>query len=971
MKHLKRTALVLFSLCALIVATAFISLHKPIVGKSGAGKEQGAPQAVNQKIVENYGKFPLSFEANQGQADSQVKFISRGSGYSLFLTSTEAVLSLQEPPASKGPLPSAPSSKSAAFVVKMRLVGANPSPQLTGRDELPGKSNYFIGNDPAKWRTNVPNYAKVKYADVYPGIDLVYYGNQRQLEYDFVVAPGADPRAIRFAIDGHKERRIDAKGDLVLEVEGSELRLHRPVIYQEINGSRRSFAGNFVIHDIRQVGFEVAQYDASKPLIIDPVLSYSTYLGGSSADSGSGIAVDSAGNAYVTGYTDSSDFPTTNVLKASKGGSTLVFVTKLNAAGSAVGYSTYFGGSGNDFGRGIAVDSSGNAYITGYTGSADFPTANAFQATKTVFGDAFVTKLNVTGSALVYSTYLGGSNGASGNGIAVDSSGNAYVTGTTASSDFPTANAFQPAFAGGFADAFVTKFNAAGSALVYSTYLGGRGSGDYGDTGNAIAVDSSGNAYVTGYTDSPDFPTANPFQAVTHCCNGYEYMGDAFVTKFNAAGSALIYSSHLGGSAWDVGNAIAVDPSGNAYVTGTTYSSDFPTANAIQPARPGSQNGFVTSFFVTKINAAGSAVVYSTYLDGGSFETGSTTGIAADSSGNAYVTGFTSSVDFPANAFQTDIRGYHNAFVTKFNAAGSALVYSSFLGGSGEDFGAGIAVDPLGNAYVTGSTCSADFPIANAFQAAYAGPDGCPYLGDAFVTKIPAVSAAPDPWQPAIAAMKTAAGTDSLNFWEWAWQWQYLPAFQGAPAGFGVVGSISPGVMGEIIVAGGGDGFRVVSAEQWALYYRQALTTDSLQQAASAMETATGTDSLNFWQWAWYWQRSPAFAGAPTGFGVLGSIDNTPGTIYKIIVDGGGDGFALVSAEQWALFYRISSMGVDCFRQSSRGWQSPDRWGTENRPSLRFHNSVQRGDLRSSFRHIYGDGQHDYSPKSPHGDFAA
>src|SRR5579872_5463409 len=257
-KHLKTTAFVAFSLCGFVVAPAFVPLHKPIAGKRVAGKEQGAPaqQAVNQKIVESYGKLPLSFEANQGQADSQVKFISRGSGYSLFLTSTEAVLSLQEPPARKEPLPSAPSAKSAA-VLRMKLVGANLSPQLTGRDELPGKSNYFFGNNPAKWRTNVPNYAKVKYSDVYPGIDLVYYGKQRQVEYDFVVAPGADPRAIRFALDGDEKRRIDGKGDLVLEAEGREIRLRRPVIYQEINRARQHIGGDFVIHGTRQVGFEV------------------------------------------------------------------------------------------------------------------------------------------------------------------------------------------------------------------------------------------------------------------------------------------------------------------------------------------------------------------------------------------------------------------------------------------------------------------------------------------------------------------------------------------------------------------------------------------------------------------------------------------------------------------------------------------------------------------------------------------
>ena len=628
-----KSALAICLLCPLAVAPAFVSFRRPVIGKSFAGKAQGAraPQTANPRIVESYGKLPLSFEANEGQTDSQVKFISRGTGYSLFLTSTEAVLSLKTP-------------SSSAIVLKMKLVGANPSPQLTGRDELPGKSNYFIGNDPAKWRTNVSNYAKVKYADVYPGVDLVYYGNQRQLEYDFLVSPSADPGAIRLAIDGCEKSRIDEQGDLVLEVDRSEIRLHQPVIYQEINRSRRSIGGKFVMRSEREVGFEIARYDASKPLIIDPVISYSTYLGGSGDESVGGIAVDSAGNAYITGTTDSSDFPTANPLQAvflrgicetlpvgtttfpcsvafvtklnaagsgviystylggggrDAGGRIAVdfagnayvtgstnstnfptanafqpvlagqrdaFVTKLNPAGSALIYSTYLGGSGLDFGFGIAVDSSGNAYVTGSTNSTDFPTANAFQAMN-IGNDAFVTKLNSAGSALLYSTFLGGSGSDGATGIAVDSSGNAYVTGSTSSTDFPTANAFQAAYGGDLSDAFVTKLNATGSALVYSTYLGGRGSGDNGDSGQAIAVDSSGNAYVTGYTDSGDFPTVNAFQPVYHCCTGYEYMGDAFVTKLNAAGSA-VYSSHLGGSVYDIGSGIAVDSSGNAYVTG-------------------------------------------------------------------------------------------------------------------------------------------------------------------------------------------------------------------------------------------------------------------------------------------------------------------------------------------------------------------------------------------------------------------
>ena len=747
----------------------------PIEGlKIGRTRGTGVPGSANARVIESYGKLPLSFEANQGQIDSDVKFLSRGSGYSLFLTSNEAVLSLKPTKPSRdregavtqprlpnetGPLAPARGSDRTTkepAVLRMKLAGANPSPQVSGVEELPGKSNYFIGNDATKWRTNVPTYAKVRYENVYPGIDLVYYGNQRQLEYDFVVAPGADPSTIRLAFpvsnptrDSNPSRdsdgavppranqspdrkggvalRIDPQGDLLLDPNATDLRLHRPVIYQEINGARQRIAGNFVTNNLNEVGFEVARYDASKPLIIDPVLSYSTYLGGSSSEQGYGIAVDSSGNAYVTGETYSTNFPTANAFQPAYGGvNSEAFVTKLNATGSALVYSTYLGGSDQDMGRGIAVDSSGNAYVTGSTISTNFPTANAIQARYGGNSDAFVTKLNATGSALVYSTYLGGSDIDSGSGIAVDSSGNAYVTGGTTSTNFPKVNAFQSSYGGVgggccFGDAFVTKLNATGSALVFSTYLGGSG----GDAGVGIAVDSSGNAYVTGSTTSTNFPTANAFQAVFGGgapANG----GDAFLAKINAAGSALVYSTYLGGSDVDGPNGIAVDSSGNAYVTGLTLSNNFPTANALQLGGG--------SAFVTKLNAAGSALVYSTHLGGsGILDQGA--GIAVDSSGNAYVTGITFYSNFPTvNAFQATYGGNGDVFLIKLDPAGSSLAYSTYLGGSGADYSYGIAVDSSGNAYVTGFTQSNNFPTANAFQPALNGS------ADAFVTKFPSVT---------------------------------------------------------------------------------------------------------------------------------------------------------------------------------------------------------------------------------------
>ena len=472
---MKRKAFVLFSLCLFLVATILVQIPGTLPKRDVMTEE--VAEATKQRVVETYGRLPLSFEANQGQTDSQVKFLSRGSRYRLFLTPTEAVLSLSSPQSSQraqrksSNFLSAFSASSAVndpnpkFVaLRMKLVGANPHPQVEGLEELPGKSKYFLGNDPSKWRTNVPHYAKVQYKDVYPGVDLVYYGNQRQLKYDLIVAPGADPEAIQLAFEGEENLEIDAQGDLVLDSDGGQVRLHKPLVYQEVAGVRREISGAYVLNGGGQVSFQVAAYHASQPLIIDPVLSYSTYLGGSGTDQGSAIAVDASGNAYVTGSTSSTDFPTASPFQPNKGGGfNDAFVTKLNAAGSGLVYSTYLGGgssdsSANDSGLDIAVDTSGNAYVTGGTESTDFPTASPIQPNKSGGAtDAFVTKLNAAGSALAYSTYLGGSGlFATGNSIAVDTSGNAYVTGFTESTDFPTASPFQSINAGD-RDAFIAK----------------------------------------------------------------------------------------------------------------------------------------------------------------------------------------------------------------------------------------------------------------------------------------------------------------------------------------------------------------------------------------------------------------------------------------------------------------------------------------------------------------------------------
>jgi len=673
------------------------------------------------RAAEAYGKLPLRFEANEGQTGAAVQFLSRGRGYTLFLTSAEAVLALKKSDKPSG----------EAATLRMQLLGANSGAKATGVEKLAGTVNYFIGNDPKKWRTNVPTYGKVEYRDIYPGVDLLYYGNQQQLEYDLVVAPGADPSVARLGIAGATKIQLDRSGDLVLETPGGTVHFEKPVAYQRSRNGKQSVGARYALGSAGQVTFEVAAYDHAKPLVIDPVLVYSTFLGGTLNEDGQfpidpGIAVDSAGNAYVAGYTQSTDFPTVSPFQPSKSGAWNAFVTKVNPAGTAFVYSTYLGGSGQDFGTGIAVDSSGNAYITGLTGSLNFPTtAGAFQTAKLSPGintAAFVTELNSTGSALSYSTYLGGSSSDYGYAIAVDSSGRASITGQAYSPDFPiTPGAPQTALSRA-PDAFVTTLAAGGGSLVFSTYLGGSSS----DQGTGIALDPSGNIYVTGLTSSfSSFPLVNPLQPV------FGGGQDAFVAKFNPNTSTLVYSTYLGGTGLDNAYGIAVDSAGSAYVTGLTQSTNFPTANPFQATLLGGP-ALHEGVFVSKLNPAGSALVYSTYLGGGSggkYDQG--LGISVDSTGAAYVTGVTASGNFPlVDSFQPANALFGGPFVTKFNPAGSALVYSAYLGGFGS--GTGIAVDASGNAYATGNVYYTE-PFTTTPGVAQPNIAG---QNDAFVVKI-------------------------------------------------------------------------------------------------------------------------------------------------------------------------------------------------------------------------------------------
>jgi hypothetical protein len=640
-------------------------------------------------------------------------------------------------------------------VIRMELVGANPKTRVEGADPLPGKANYFIGNDPAKWHTGVLTYAKVRYASVYPGIDLVYYGNQRQLEYDLVVAPGANTGKVRLRFEGAKRLALTPSGDLEVIGQNGRIMFHAPVAYQLVDGRRRDVRGGFTLLHDDQVQFSVAKYNREQVLVIDPVLTYSTYFGDFS--SSNTIAVDAQGNAYIAGSAGSSNFPSITGSYNTGQNSCCAFVTKFNPSGSSLVYAAFFGGTSfpyiyndPDTVTAIAIDSSGEVYATGFAYSTNFPVTNgAFQTINNAQtknnSNAFVVKINTSGSALLYSTYLGGSTSSSGNAIAIDGSGNAYIAGGTLDSDFPiTSGSFQTvnlAYANSLVTGFVAKLGATGTSLGYATYLGGSNL----NLPSGIAVDGTGNAYITGNTISTDFPiTPGAFQTTDYPpqnVNGgvTRISTTVFVTKLNPSGTNEVYSTYLGGNGGafgissDKANAIAVDSSGNAYIAGSTQSTDFPiTAGAFQTSLP--STNIQGCAFVSKLNANGSGLTYSTYLAGGYQDVAN--GIAVDSLGNAYAVGGTYSQDFPVTpgAFQVNANALssEDGFVSEISSSGTQLIYSTFLGGTGLDYAGKVALDSTGNVYVTGESASTDFPVTSSAYLQTWGGSG--FTG--FLTKL-------------------------------------------------------------------------------------------------------------------------------------------------------------------------------------------------------------------------------------------
>ena len=778
-----------------LVLALWLSLSSPFASFAGAQFHQAKPSSA---IVRS--AVPLSFEANQGQTDRVVKFLSRGDGYALFLTPSEAVFKLRK----------AAAADKAPSVLRMKLVGADGRAKISGTERQSGIANYFVGNDPKKWRTGVSTYGRVSYRGIYPGVDAVFYGNQRELEYDLTVAPGANPRQIVLEFSGARPK-LNRDGDLVLTLDGERILLHKPVIYQGAGAGKRAVDGSYALAGNR-VNFQIGRYDRSQPLVIDPVLSYLTYLGGTNADNiGSstgyypsgetnptqGLAIDASGNVYVTGYTCSADFPVQVPYQSTAKESVLaqpghffsVFVSKLNSTGTALVYSTYLGGTGSERGTAIAVDSSGSAYVGGYTGSSDFPVTPGAYMTRCNGGscyyagpyDGFLTKLSPDGKSLVYSTYLGGQSNHNSEiyAVAVDSKGQAYVAGDTNDSCwsytstycFPTTKGAviaggiydagnyatsQAQYVNNYGSAFVTVFDAAGASLLYSTLFCDANpvahvplNAEFETNATGVAVDALGNFYLVGTTKDAYLPTTSgAFQPTFPTASGVTALG--YVAKFSPVsspgGSSLVYASYLGGTdktAYAQAAGVAADASGNAYVTGITASSVFPVTPGAYQTTCGVGCGSMG--FVTKIKPDGSGLVWSTMLgnltnaaSGGYYgPVNAIGGIQVDASGNVYVAG-QSAIGFPeVNPIQTTTGGGAQAFVAKFDPTGRTLLFSSLVGGGGtlgSQGAAGLAVDGQGNIYLAGNTDSGSLSVMpGAFQRAFGKSTG---VGAGFIAKI-------------------------------------------------------------------------------------------------------------------------------------------------------------------------------------------------------------------------------------------
>lgn len=725
----------------------------------GLGLPQFPAHATAPVALAALNQLPLYFEANHGQTDAAFPFLARGRDCNFFVAPNQAVLTLTRcevgAETTRDQRAETPGDRIVVtHQLRFDFPGANTGARLTGAGELPGRVNYFLGHDPKQWGQNASLFQQVRVAQIYPGVDLVYYGNDRRLEYDFVVAPQADPAAIAIRFSGADRITIDAQGSLVFTLGDREISQPKPIVYQTVNGVRKEIAGSYQLGDRQTVTFKLGTYDRELPLVIDPILSYSRFFGGTGADTGWDMAIQKEGTheyVYVTGETMSAGLPITTGTNYG-GGTTLggdAFVAKFDLSSSSTNpaYFTYLGGKAEDAALAIAVDSDGNAYITGFTTSTNFPTLNPIPTQTNLHGaphpafgiypsDAFVAKLYSTGT-LAFATFLGGSTNDVGIGIAVNATRDIFLTGYTRSTDFPTNNALHGALQNAD-DAFVAKLTSAGAsyAFVYSTYLGGTNA----DHGEGIAADDAGLAYVTGYTSSTNFPITagtalqkflnNPATNATNHVVGAVVARDAFVTLLSADGSANLFSSFLGGQFADEGYRITLDAGNNFYVCGASSSTNFPFTSAL--TRDVTNAGSFADAFVTKYKFDGSTNYYSALFGGTNLD--QAWDVSVGTNGFAHVVGVSYSSNFPTTNTVEHLRatnsGAADVFVSVLNSAGTAFVRSALLGGKLNDFGYAIETDAAGDDYIIGTTYSTNFPALAPFTSKFAGSN------DVFIAKI-------------------------------------------------------------------------------------------------------------------------------------------------------------------------------------------------------------------------------------------
>jgi pimeloyl-ACP methyl ester carboxylesterase len=703
--------------------TVFLAFGARAASVADPASEAQADRVIALSDLKN---TPLTFAPNYGQWDERVGFRSDVGGASIWYTRDAVYFQLSRrtsphetpaepmPPSQRDKLSHADGSRLEFLTYALRFEGAGLSSDVIGESPTGGRLNYLIGNDPARWHTDIPIYQSIVYRNVYPGISLRYRGNPDQLEYDFELAPGADPARISLTLEGIRQVSKNAAGQLVLATDWGNLIEQAPRVYQRNGSQEITIGGEYTVTGPASFGFKLGKdYDPSLPATIDPVLTYSTYLGGAANDYGEGIVVDSAGSAYIVGYTSSGNFPVVGAYDGSQNGNNDAFVTRLSDNGRSVIYSTFIGGANDDRGAGIVLFPSGEVALAGYTASTDFPTLSAYDATANGGLDAFVVRLNAAGNGLIYSTYLGGSADDRALAITVDTIGRVYIGGETVSTDFPIPAGYDGSANGAY-DGFVARLSVGGATLDYASYLGGTlNDGVYG-----VAVDNNNVAYVTGYTNSTNFPAVAAYDP-TH---NFGY--DVFVAKFSSTGSTLDYSTYLGGTGTEWANAIALDASKNICITGLTTSNLFPVSNAFDA----SFNSLYDAF-VTKIASSGTSLVYSTFLGGQSADEGLS--VAVDKLDQAVVTGYTYSSNFPTQNPVTPLwSGGQDIFVTKLTQPGNQVVYSTYIGGSDDEKGHAVALDRFGNACITGITLSPGFPLASAYDSSANGGY------DAFVLKL-------------------------------------------------------------------------------------------------------------------------------------------------------------------------------------------------------------------------------------------